>query len=153
MIGILDLFGYSTSNQNNGFEQLVINFANEKLHQIILDKTLKQQQEQYQQEGIEWKPIDFLDNLPICHLIEKNHFGILSCLDEVCLRKSQMQMSSGCSSASEGDDSHPYVHQSPGVSLFMDHLNDTIGRGRKHPNLVLNSDQENGKDLPPYCFK
>ena len=42
-IGILDIYGFEIF-QNNGFEQFCINFVNEKLQQIFIDLTLKQEQ-------------------------------------------------------------------------------------------------------------
>ena len=45
-IGILDIFGFEIFQQN-GFEQFCINFVNEKLQQIFIDLTLKQEQVRY----------------------------------------------------------------------------------------------------------
>ena len=42
-IGILDIYGFEIF-QKNGFEQFCINFVNEKLQQIFIDLTLKQEQ-------------------------------------------------------------------------------------------------------------
>ena len=43
VIGVLDLYGFEIS-QCNGFEQFVINYANEKLHQLITCWTLAAEQ-------------------------------------------------------------------------------------------------------------
>ena len=36
---------------SNGFEQMLINYCNEKLHQIFIELTLKSEQEEYLREG------------------------------------------------------------------------------------------------------
>nr|CAD7425307.1 unnamed protein product [Timema monikensis] len=85
VLGILDVYGFEMF-ERNGFEQFIINFCNEKLHQVVTESTLKEEQEEYAREGIEWTPIDFFSNSVVCDLIEKNHHGILSMLDEECLK-------------------------------------------------------------------
>lgn len=82
-IGILDIYGFEIF-QKNGFEQFCINFVNEKLQQIFIELTLKAEQEEYVQEGIKWKEIEFFNNLTVCELIEgKSPPGIFSVLDDV----------------------------------------------------------------------
>ncbi|XP_032641371.1 unconventional myosin-Ia isoform X2 [Chelonoidis abingdonii] len=71
---------------NNSFEQFIINYCNEKLQQIFILMTLKEEQEEYVREGIQWTPVDFFDNSIICSLIEDSKAGILAMLDEECLR-------------------------------------------------------------------
>jgi hypothetical protein len=36
--------------QNNSFEQFVINYCNEKLQQVFIELTLKEEQEEYKRE-------------------------------------------------------------------------------------------------------
>ncbi|GFG33445.1 hypothetical protein Cfor_10035, partial [Coptotermes formosanus] len=85
VLGILDVYGFEMF-ERNGFEQFIINFCNEKLHQVVMETTLKEEQEEYVREGIEWTPIEFFNNSVICELIETNNHGILSMLDEECLK-------------------------------------------------------------------
>lgn len=84
-LGILDIYGFEVL-EKNCFEQFVINYCNEKLEQLFIVLTLKQEQEEYVREGIQWEHIDYFNNAIICDLIEKNNHGILAMLDEECLR-------------------------------------------------------------------
>jgi len=83
VIGVLDIYGFEIFDTNS-FEQLCINYCNEKLQQLFIELVLKQEQEEYQREGIQWEEIDYFNNAIICELIEQNHKGILSILDEGC---------------------------------------------------------------------
>ncbi|XP_076054733.1 unconventional myosin 61F isoform X2 [Oratosquilla oratoria] len=85
LLGILDIYGFEIFD-NNGFEQFCINFCNEKLQQVFIELTLKSEQEEYRKEGIEWEQVDYFNNKIICDLVEEKHKGIISLLDEECLR-------------------------------------------------------------------
>ena len=57
-------------SQKNSFEQFIINYCNEKLQQIFIELTLKEEQEEYISEGIQWVNVDYFNNAIICQLIE-----------------------------------------------------------------------------------
>ncbi|NXT37308.1 MYO1A protein, partial [Pelecanoides urinatrix] len=85
VMGVLDIYGFEIF-QDNSFEQFIINYCNEKLQQIFILMTLKEEQEEYVREGIQWTSVEFFDNSIICNLIENSKGGILAMLDEECLR-------------------------------------------------------------------
>jgi myosin heavy subunit len=82
-IGILDIFGFEIFEENS-FEQLSINYANEKLqlhfNEVIFNEELKM----YTEEGIPAEAIQFVDNSECVALIEGKPMGLLSLLDEEC---------------------------------------------------------------------
>ncbi|KAK1157499.1 unconventional myosin-Ic isoform X1 [Acipenser oxyrinchus oxyrinchus] len=85
VIGLLDIYGFEVF-QHNSFEQFCINYCNEKLQQLFIELTLKSEQEEYEAEGITWEPVQFFNNKIICDLVEEKFKGIISILDEECLR-------------------------------------------------------------------
>ncbi|EFR05346.1 myosin-1 [Nannizzia gypsea CBS 118893] len=83
-IGILDIYGFEIFEKNS-FEQLCINYVNEKLQQIFIQLTLKTEQEEYAREQIQWTPIKYFDNKVVCSLIEdKRPPGIFAALNDAC---------------------------------------------------------------------
>lgn len=83
IIGVLDIYGFEIFDRNS-FEQLCINFCNEKLHQIFIELTLKAEQEEYRREQIKWEDVKYYNNKPCVELIERKN-GILGFLDEECV--------------------------------------------------------------------
>lgn len=69
-MGILDFFGFEAPERSS-FEQMNINYCCERIHQSYIQIVLKNQQELYVREGLEWTKIDFYDNLPICEMMDK----------------------------------------------------------------------------------
>ncbi|PAN14443.1 hypothetical protein PAHAL_2G410200 [Panicum hallii] len=80
-ISILDIYGFECFNKN-GFEQFCINYANERLQQHFNRHLFKLQQEEYLEDGIDWAPVEFVDNTDCLSLFEKKPLGLLSLLDE-----------------------------------------------------------------------
>ncbi|KAI0307947.1 myosin class I heavy chain [Multifurca ochricompacta] len=82
LIGILDIFGFEIFEENS-FEQLCINYVNEKLQQIFIELTLKTEQEEYVRERIKWTEIKYFNNKIVCDLIEERRPpGIFAALND-----------------------------------------------------------------------
>ncbi|NXS36271.1 MYO1A protein, partial [Pomatostomus ruficeps] len=130
VMGVLDIYGFEIF-QDNGFEQFIINYCNEKLQQIFILMTLKEEQEEYVREGIQWTPVEFFDNSIICNLIENNTSGILAMLDEECLR--------------------------PGVvneDTFLTKLNQLFATHKHYESKeTQNARHVTDASLPPRCFR
>lgn len=83
-IGILDIYGFEIF-ESNSFEQICINYVNEKLQQIFIQLTLKTEQDEYVREQIAWTPINYFNNKIVCDLIEeKRPPGIFAALNDAC---------------------------------------------------------------------
>ncbi|XP_056912075.1 unconventional myosin-IXb-like isoform X1 [Takifugu flavidus] len=80
-IGILDMFGFENL-QKNTFEQLCINYSNEKLQYYINQHIFKFKQEDYVSEGITWQNIDFADNSGCIQFIGEKPSGLFDLLDQ-----------------------------------------------------------------------
>ncbi|XP_048420103.1 myosin-2 isoform X3 [Pyrus x bretschneideri] len=80
-ISILDIYGFE-SFQKNSFEQMCINYANERLQQHFNRHLFKLEQEECELDGVDWTKVDFQDNQECLNLFEKKPFGLLSVLDE-----------------------------------------------------------------------
>eukprot|EP00644_Phytophthora_capsici_P001487 jgi/Phyca11/562935/estExt2_Genewise1.C_PHYCAscaffold_100543 len=83
-IGVLDIFGFE-SFEYNSFEQLCINYANEKLQQKFTQDVFKAVQEEYEREQITWAHIAYADNSETLALIE-GRMGVLALLNEEIVR-------------------------------------------------------------------
>uniref|UniRef100_A0A3Q3IR37 Myosin VIIBb n=1 Tax=Monopterus albus TaxID=43700 RepID=A0A3Q3IR37_MONAL len=80
-IGLLDIFGFENFHTNS-FEQLCINFANEKLQQFFVRHIFKLEQEEYLKEDIVWNNIKFSDNQNILDLLAGKTCNLLALIDE-----------------------------------------------------------------------
>ena len=84
LIGLLDIFGFESFVVNR-FEQLCINYANEKLQQKFTLDIFRSVQQEYEYEGIELGEITYKDNADVLSLIE-GRMGLISVLNEECVR-------------------------------------------------------------------
>ena len=76
-VGILDIFGFEVFKKN-GFEQLCINYTNERLQNIFNKYIFELEQDEYKRENIEWEDINFESNKKIIELIDKKKNSIFS---------------------------------------------------------------------------
>lgn len=84
IIGLLDIFGFETFEVNR-FEQLCINYCNEKLQQKFTQDIFRSVQVEYESEGIELEEITYDDNTDALDLVE-GRMGLIAFLNEECVR-------------------------------------------------------------------
>ncbi|KAJ8600328.1 hypothetical protein CTAYLR_000646 [Chrysophaeum taylorii] len=84
VVGLLDIFGFESFKVNR-FEQLCINYTNEKLQQKFTLDLFKTVQQEYDEERIPWTHVSFPDNAPVLQLIDAR-MGIIDVLNEECMR-------------------------------------------------------------------
>eukprot|EP00904_Undaria_pinnatifida_P002600 jgi/Undpi1/12340/HiC_scaffold_5.g02016.m1 len=82
-ISLIDIFGFE-SFRRNGFEQLLINYASEKLQQMFIQDVFKSVEKLCAEEGIDCAKFMYRDNTAILETLEGGR-GVLSMLDEECL--------------------------------------------------------------------
>tara|TARA_B110000977_G_scaffold141862_1_gene179968 strand:- start:11034 stop:15224 length:4191 start_codon:yes stop_codon:yes gene_type:complete len=82
-LSVLDIYGFEQF-QTNSFEQLCINYANERLQQQFNQHLFALEQNEYEAENINWQNVSFEDNAPTVDLIQGRPVGLLALLDEQC---------------------------------------------------------------------
>ena len=83
-VAVLDIAGFEIF-EYNGFEQISINFVNEKLQQFFNHHMFVVEQEEYISEGIDWAMVDFGMDLADCILMFEKPMGIWAILEEESL--------------------------------------------------------------------
>merc|ERR1712168_164098 len=81
---VLDIAGFEIF-EYNGFEQISINFVNEKLQQFFNHHMLVVEQEEYVKEGIDWEMVDFGLDLQAAIVMFEKPMGIWAVLEEESL--------------------------------------------------------------------
>merc|ERR1719317_691906 len=81
---VLDIAGFEIF-EYNGFEQISINFVNEKLQQFFNHHMFVVEQEEYVKEGIDWVMVDFGDDLAAAIIMFEKPMGIWAILEEESL--------------------------------------------------------------------
>jgi myosin-5 len=86
-ISILDIYGFEQFGVNS-FEQLCINYANERLQQQFSRHLFTLEQQEYEREALEgWERVEWTDNSAALDVIEAappRGLGVLSVLDAQC---------------------------------------------------------------------
>merc|ERR1712042_374243 len=83
-VAVLDIAGFEIF-EYNGFEQISINFVNEKLQQFFNHHMFVVEQEEYVSEGIDWAMVDFGMDLAACIIMFEKPMGVWAILEEESL--------------------------------------------------------------------
>ncbi|EKX39533.1 myosin [Guillardia theta CCMP2712] len=108
IISILDIFGFEHF-KTNYFEQMCINYANEKLQGHFNEYNFSLEVIEYQREQIDWSYSDFKfeTNTKCIELIEGKRNGLFALLDEQCIMPNGSD-STFCTKIQQEFASHPH---------------------------------------------
>merc|ERR1712012_951316 len=81
---VLDIAGFEIF-EYNGYEQISINFVNEKLQQFFNHHMFVVEQEEYVKEGIDWVMVDFGMDLQAAIIMFEKPMGVWAILEEETL--------------------------------------------------------------------
>lgn len=70
-LGFLDAFGFDYCDSQMDWDNFVSNSCNDKIHNLVITATLKEEQQEYAVERVQWCLIPFYDNTSVCELIFK----------------------------------------------------------------------------------
>eukprot|EP00041_Stephanoeca_diplocostata_P006092 m.75482 g.75482 ORF g.75482 m.75482 type:complete len:1672 (-) comp16172_c1_seq12:83-5098(-) len=80
-VGVLDIFGFERFKVN-GFGQMCINFANERLQSYFNKHIFKDEAKAYQEEGLDLLAVHFTDNEELLTMFSRKPLGLLAILNE-----------------------------------------------------------------------
>ncbi|CAM9854288.1 unnamed protein product, partial [Ectocarpus fasciculatus] len=113
-IGILDIFGFEIL-QKNSFEQMCINYANERLQQQFNETIFVNEQKEYQAEGVPVPNIVYLNNQEVINLFAKRPVGIFILLEEYSLLNRKIEAATVVSNFNK---SHENKNTAYGINKF-----------------------------------
>lgn len=90
-VSLLDIFGFESFEQNS-FEQICINYANEHLQHIFVNDVVIMRQKEYEEEGINYVMTSIHSQKDVIHLFDRRA-GLIDLIDEECKIKSRTQTS------------------------------------------------------------
>jgi len=121
-ISLLDIFGFESFKVNR-FEQLCINYANERLQQKYVVDNFQAIKHEYEGEGINVFDFSLVDNTEVMELLE-GKLGLITQLNEECVKK-----------GAGGDENFVYkfkVVNSDSNRMIQDHLHRPYEFGIRH---------------------
>jgi myosin heavy subunit len=80
-IGVLDIFGFEVFKVNS-FEQLCINYCNERLQCFFNDCIFEGERKLYESEEVDASSIEYVNNIGCLRLIDQKNTGVFAMLDE-----------------------------------------------------------------------
>jgi hypothetical protein len=103
-ISLLDIYGFESFDKplENRFDQLLVNYCNERLQDLFICSTLVAEQQIYESEGITWTPIAVFDTKTTIDLISGKK-GIFPVLDDATRLPTSTLLSADSAAARKSD--------------------------------------------------